>query len=165
MHIPGEWSADGSRLLFAANRRHPDLFDLYVQPLDGRSLDGRSLAYSLNQDGTSALALLDLSTGATRCPHREADYGSLAKDRDFLERIAPINHIEKLTAPLMVIHGANDPRVPLSEAEQLVAALQNRDVPVKFLVYHDEGHGIVKLKNKLSLYPQVVTFLQEVLAT
>jgi dipeptidyl aminopeptidase/acylaminoacyl peptidase len=59
----------------------------------------------------------------------------------------------------MVIHGANDPRVPLSEAEQLVAALEARDAPVEFLVFDDEGHGVAKLKNKRIAYPAVVAFL------
>ena len=71
--------------------------------------------------------------------------------------------MDRISAPLMVIHGANDPRVPLSEAEQLVAALAERDVPVRFLVFDDEGHGIVKLPNKLALYPAVLAFLDEVL--
>lgn len=138
----------GGFMVLAALTHYPDLW-----------------AAGVNIVGISNFVTFLENTSGYRRPHREAEYGSLAKDRDFLERIAPINHIEKLTAPLMVIHGANDPRVPLSEAEQLVAALQSRDVPVKFLVYHDEGHGIVKLKNKRSLYPQVVAFLQEVLAT
>lgn len=60
----------------------------------------------------------------------------------------------------MVIHGANDPRVPVSEAEQLVENLRSRDVSVKYLCYMDEGHGIMKLDNKLDCYPQVVQFLK-----
>jgi len=60
----------------------------------------------------------------------------------------------------MVIHGANDPRVPLSEAEQLVEALQARGVPVEFLVFDDEGHGLVKLKNKRVAYPGIVKFFR-----
>jgi dipeptidyl aminopeptidase/acylaminoacyl peptidase len=61
----------------------------------------------------------------------------------------------------MVIHGANDPRVPLNEAEQLVNALQTRNVPVEFLVYEDEGHGLVKLKNILDAYPKMADFLDK----
>ena len=100
------------------------------------------------------------NTSDYRRGHREAEYGSLARDRDFLESIAPMRHIERLVAPLMVIHGANDPRVPLTEAEQLVAALRQRDVPVEFLVFDDEGHGIVKLKNKVHAYPAIIDFLE-----
>jgi dipeptidyl aminopeptidase/acylaminoacyl peptidase len=70
-----------------------------------------------------------------------------------------MNHLDQVRAPLMVIHGANDPRVPVSEAEQLVATLRTRTVPVEFMVFDDEGHGVVKLKNKLVAYPAIVAFL------
>lgn len=109
--------------------------------------------------GISNLATFLENTSAYRRKSREAEYGSLADDRAFLEEIAPINHVERITAPLMVIHGANDPRVPLSEAEQLVEAVEARDVPVELLVFSDEGHGIVKLKNKLVVYPAIMDFL------
>ncbi len=103
------------------------------------------------------------NTSAYRRAHREAEYGSLARDRDFMESIAPIRHVDNIVAPLFVVHGANDPRVPLSEAEQLVAALQTRGVPVEFQVFDDEGHGVVKLKNKLVMYPAIVKFLDKYL--
>jgi len=104
------------------------------------------------------------NTSDYRRAHREAEYGSLAHDRDFLESIAPIRHVDNIVAPLFVVHGANDPRVPLSEAEQLVAALKARDVPVEFLAFDDEGHGVVKLKNKLVMYPAIVGFLDKYLS-
>jgi protease II len=113
--------------------------------------------------GISNFATFLENTSDYRRAHREAEYGSLAENRDFLESIAPMNKLEAIRAPLMVIHGANDPRVPLSEAEQLVAALEARDVPVEFLVFDDEGHGIVRLKNKLVAYPAVVAFLDRYL--
>lgn len=99
------------------------------------------------------------NTSDYRRAHREAEYGSLAHHRDILESISPIHQVDEISAPLMVLHGANDPRVPLSEAEQLVAALEARDVPVTFLVFDDEGHGIHKLKNKRVAYPAIVDFL------
>jgi dipeptidyl aminopeptidase/acylaminoacyl peptidase len=114
--------------------------------------------------GISNLATFLENTSGYRRAHREAEYGSLERDRAFLERIAPINHLDRIRAPLMVIHGANDPRVPLSEAEQLVTALQARGVPVEFLVFDDEGHGLVKLKNKLVAFPAIVDFLNKHLA-
>src|SRR5258708_14074104 len=72
-------------------------------------------------------------TGAYRRAHREAEYGNLREHRDFFEKISPIRHVDKIKCPLMVIHGANDPRVPIGEAEQIVAALKNRGVPGKYL--------------------------------
>ena len=65
-------------------------------------------------------------TGAYRRALREAEYGSLERDREFLESISPIRKIDRIACPLMVIHGANDPRVPVSEAEQVVEALRAR---------------------------------------
>jgi len=103
------------------------------------------------------------NTSGYRRSHRESEYGSLAHHRDFLESISPLNYVDQVRAPLMVIHGANDPRVPLSEAEQLVAALRERGVPAEFLVFDDEGHGLAKLKNKLTAYPAVVAFLDRYL--
>ena len=99
-------------------------------------------------------------TDAWRRPLREAEYGSLERDREFLEDLSPINHLDAIAAPLMVIHGANDPRVPVHEAEQIVAALRGRERPVEYLRYEDEGHGIVKFKNRVDLIPRIVAFLQ-----
>ncbi len=103
------------------------------------------------------------NTSDYRRSHRESEYGSLAQHREFLQSISPLNQVERITAPLMVIHGANDPRVPLSEAEQLVAALEKRGVPVDFLVFDDEGHGLAKLKNKEVAYPAIIQFLNRFL--
>jgi dipeptidyl aminopeptidase/acylaminoacyl peptidase len=99
-------------------------------------------------------------TGAYRRALREAEYGSLAHDREFLESISPIRKIGDIACPLLVIHGANDPRVPVGEAEQVVAALQARGAPVEYLRYEDEGHGISRLVNRLDCYPRVAAFLQ-----
>jgi dipeptidyl aminopeptidase/acylaminoacyl peptidase len=102
-------------------------------------------------------------TGAYRRAHREAEYGNLREHRDFLEKISPINHVDKIKCPMMVIHGANDPRVPIAEAEQIVAALKKRNIPVEYLRYEDEGHGLAKLKNRLDAYPKMVAFLDKYL--
>ncbi|HKB41835.1 MAG TPA: S9 family peptidase [Gemmataceae bacterium] len=99
------------------------------------------------------------NTGAYRRAHRAAEYGNLEEHRDFLKKISPINHVDKIRCPMMVIHGANDPRVPIGEAEQIVAALKKREVPVEYLRYEDEGHGLAKLKNRLDAYPKMVAFL------
>jgi dipeptidyl aminopeptidase/acylaminoacyl peptidase len=102
-------------------------------------------------------------TGAYRRAHREKEYGNLREHREFLEKISPINHVENIKCPMMVIHGANDPRVPIGEAEQIVAALKKRAVPVEYLRYEDEGHGLAKLKNRLDAYPKMVAFLDKYL--
>lgn len=101
------------------------------------------------------------NTGPWRRKLREPEYGSLENDREFLESISPINHVDSITAPLFVIHGANDPRVPIGEAEQIVAALRKRNVPVEYMRFEDEGHGLVKRANRLVAYPAVARFLDK----
>jgi dipeptidyl aminopeptidase/acylaminoacyl peptidase len=103
-------------------------------------------------------------TSAWRRGLREAEYGSLERDRDFLEDISPLRKADRITAPLFVVHGANDPRVPVEEAEQIVAALRSRGIPVEYLRYDDEGHGLIKRVNRLAAYPAIARFLHETLA-
>jgi dipeptidyl aminopeptidase/acylaminoacyl peptidase len=100
-------------------------------------------------------------TGAYRRAHREKEYGNLREHREFLEKISPLKHADQIKCPMMVIHGANDPRVPIAEAEQIVAALKERKIPVEYLRYEDEGHGLAKLKNRLDAYPKMVAFLEK----
>jgi dipeptidyl aminopeptidase/acylaminoacyl peptidase len=99
------------------------------------------------------------NTGPWRRKLREPEYGSLENDRDFLEEISPIRHVDRITAPLFAVHGANDPRVPVGEAEQIVTALQARGVPVEYLRFDDEGHGLIKRANRLVAYPAIARFL------
>jgi dipeptidyl aminopeptidase/acylaminoacyl peptidase len=100
-------------------------------------------------------------TGPWRRHLRESEYGSLERDREFLEQISPLGHVDRITAPLFVVHGANDPRVPVGEAEQIVAALRARGVPVEYLRYEDEGHGLIKRANRLVAYPAIARFLDQ----
>ena len=99
------------------------------------------------------------NTGPWRRELREAEYGSLEADRAFLEEISPIRLVDNITAPLFVVHGANDPRVPVGEAEQIVAALRSRGVPVEYQRFADEGHGLIKRANRLVAYPAIARFL------
>ena len=101
------------------------------------------------------------NTSGYRRRAREVEYGMLDKDIEFLRRISPIKKIDRIKAPLFVIHGKNDPRVPYTEAEQVVAALKGRESIVEYKLYDDEGHGISKLKNRLELYPLVADFLDK----
>ena len=110
--------------------------------------------------GISDLVTFLENTSAYRRSHREREYGSLNSDRAFLEAASPLRRVDHMRAPLFVIHGANDPRVPLSEAEQLVASLTSRGVPCELVVYADEGHGLARLANQLDAYPRAVEFLR-----
>ena len=101
------------------------------------------------------------NTGDWRRELREAEYGSLEEDREFLESVSPINNIERIDAPLFVLHGENDPRVPVGEAEQIADRAREQGVPVEKLIFDDEGHGISKLDNRIEAYERIVAFLDE----
>jgi dipeptidyl aminopeptidase/acylaminoacyl peptidase len=104
------------------------------------------------------------NTGSYRRSLRESEYGSLEKDREFLASISPIHKAENIEASLMVVHGKNDPRVPVGEAEQIVERVKKNGGTVEYLLYEDEGHGLAKLKNRLDAYPRIAAFLEEHLA-
>jgi dipeptidyl aminopeptidase/acylaminoacyl peptidase len=104
------------------------------------------------------------NTSAYRRAYREREYGTLAEDREFLQSVSPITRVGDIRAPLFIIHGANDPRVPLSEAEQIHAALTGRGRECHLLVYGDEGHGLAKRANRLDAVPRAVEFLAKHLA-
>ena len=101
------------------------------------------------------------NTGDWRREHREAEYGSLDEDRAFLESISPINNVDQIASPLFVLHGANDPRVPVGEAEQIVETAREQGVPVRKLIFDDEGHGFSKRDNRIEAYRAVDEFLDE----
>lgn len=113
--------------------------------------------------GISDLVTFLQNTSDYRRAHREREYGSLGHDREFLERASPLRSVEQMRAPLFAIHGRNDPRVPVTEAEQLVASLRERGITCELAVYEDEGHGLARLENRLDAYPRAVAFLDEVL--
>ena len=113
--------------------------------------------------GISSLVTFLKNTSVWRRAFREREYGSLTHDRDFLIQASPLTHLDRLQAPLFIIHGQNDPRVPVSEARQLHAALSARGIPVELVVYPDEGHGLAKLANRLDAWPRAVSFLDSVL--
>jgi len=105
------------------------------------------------------------NTSGYRQDLRRVEYGDERdpKMREFLETIAPIKHVQKMTKPLLVAQGANDPRVPLSESDQIVAALEGRGVPVWYLVGKDEGHGFQKKTNTDYQRAVLVRFMREFL--
>ena len=101
------------------------------------------------------------NTGEWRRELREAEYGSLEDDREFLESISPLNNADEIRAPLLVMHGENDPRVPVEEAEQIAEKVAENDVPVEKVIFEDEGHGFSKLENRIVAYSTMVEFLDE----
>jgi Dipeptidyl aminopeptidases/acylaminoacyl-peptidases len=99
-------------------------------------------------------------TAPWRRKYREAEYGYLDRDRDLLLQLSPATHVEKIQAPLMVIHGANDIRVPVYEAEQLAQRLRELGREVEVVILPDEGHVISKIENRVKVYTEVIKFIE-----
>jgi len=115
--------------------------------------------------GMSNLVTFLEHTEAYRRDLRRVEYGDERdpKMREYLEKIAPMNNIEKIKKPMMVVAGKNDPRVPVSESEQIAAALKKQGTPVWFVIGKDEGHGFRKKTNLDFQFYATVEFLQEYL--
>jgi dipeptidyl aminopeptidase/acylaminoacyl peptidase len=115
--------------------------------------------------GMSNLVTFLEHTEAYRRDLRRVEYGDERdpKMHDFLEKIAPMNNIEKIKKPMMVVAGKNDPRVPVSESEQIVGALKKQGTTVWYLMAKDEGHGYRKKTNQDFQFYATVEFLKEYL--
>lgn len=120
---------------------------------------------SIDIVGMSNLVTFLEHTEAYRRDLRRVEYGDERdpKMRDFLVRIAPMNNIERIKKPMLVIAGKNDPRVPVSESDQIVAALRKQGTPVWYIMAKDEGHGFQKKPNQDYQFYATVEFLQEYL--
>jgi len=117
----------------------------------------------LSDSGPSNLVTFIEKTAGWRRDLQRQEYGDERdpKTKAFLERIAPINNIEKIKKPLMIVQGQNDPRVPATEAQRMVTALKKREIPVWYLLAKDEGHGWTKQSNwDFRLYA-IAFFVQE----
>ncbi|CAA9407409.1 MAG: Acylamino-acid-releasing enzyme [uncultured Rubrobacteraceae bacterium] len=134
----------GGFMVLAALTEYPDLWSAGVDIV-----------------GIANLVTFLENTGSYRRALREPEYGSLENDGDFLRSISPIHKADRITAPLMVVHGKNDPRVPVGEAEQIVARVRENGGRVEYLLYEDEGHGLAKLANRLDAYPRIAAFLDD----
>ena len=120
---------------------------------------------SIDVVGPSNLVTFLEHTEAYRRDLRRVEYGDERdpKMREFLERIAPMNNVEKIKKPMMVVAGKNDPRVPVTESDQIVAALKKQGTPVWYVMARDEGHGFQKKANADYQFYTTVEFLQEYL--
>jgi pimeloyl-ACP methyl ester carboxylesterase len=100
------------------------------------------------------------ATAAYRRPHRELTYGSLERDRDFLERISPARNAAKVQAPLLLIHGELDPVVPVAQARRMAELVQAAGGDVQLNVLPGEGHQLRKRSSQALLITWVTEFLQ-----
>jgi dipeptidyl aminopeptidase/acylaminoacyl peptidase len=120
---------------------------------------------SIDVVGPSNLVTFLEHTEAYRRDLRRVEYGDERdpKMREFLQRIAPMNNVEKIKTPMMVVAGKNDPRVPVTESDQIVAALKKQGTPIWYVMAKDEGHGFQKKANADFQFYATVEFLQEYL--
>ena len=120
---------------------------------------------SLDVVGISNFVTFLEHTEAYRRDLRRAEYGHERDPamREFLLQIAPLNNARKISKPLFVVQGRNDPRVPYGESEQMVATVKRNGAPVWYLLANDEGHGFSKKKNQDFQFYATVAFVREYL--
>ncbi len=110
--------------------------------------------------GISSFKTFLANTAAYRRDLRAAEYGDPREDSAALDKASPLLSADRIRAPLLIIQGENDPRVPRSESEQIAAAVRARGIEVEYLLFPDEGHGLVKLANQLKGYGAAAAFLE-----
>ena len=86
-----------------------------------------------------------------------------AEGRNFLLQRSPLTYVDNIQKPLLIGQGANDPRVRQSESDQIVGALQEKEFPVTYVLYPDEGHGFARPENNLSFFAVAEVFLAQCL--
>lgn len=135
----------GGYLTFAALADFPGLFDA------GVSFVGVSNWVTALEGASPALKASD-----------RLEYGDIddPEDREFFRQLSPITRVDRVADPLMVVHGANDPRDPVDESDQFVRGVRERGGHVEYLRFPDEGHGIRKLDNRVIAYRRIAAFLE-----
>lgn len=88
----------------------------------------------------------------------KVEYGDPETEGDLLDALSPIHKLAQVKAPTLVLHGANDTNVPVQEAEQVVAALRERELPVEYILFPDEGHGFYNEKNRVTAAAAIVSW-------
>ncbi len=94
-------------------------------------------------------------TGPWRRDHRAREYGFPGTDDALFDRISPLRHVEKVRAPLLVLHGDRDPRVPMNESELMVAAMESRQMKVRYERFTYAGHGFIRPDHRRRVYAAV----------
>ena len=92
-----------------------------------------------------------------------AEMGNPKTDAERLRRISPLFNASKIKVPLMVLQGANDPRVLKIESDEIVAAAKNNGVPTEYIIFPDEGHGFIKKENEIRGYGAILQFVDKYL--
>jgi dipeptidyl aminopeptidase/acylaminoacyl peptidase len=130
------------------------------------ALIGMTMFAGAYDAGVSTVGIANLvtfleNTAPYRRILRATEYGDPEKDREALAKLSPTSYVERVKGPLLVLQGANDPRVPVGEAVQIHDALAARGLPVELVVYPDEGHGAGKRENRVHMMGKELLFLRE----
>lgn len=132
--------------------------------LTGMTMFARAYDAGASSVGIANLLTFLENTAPYRRPLRITEYGDPEKDRDALVKLSPITYVDRVKAPLLVIQGANDPRVPVSEATQIHDALAAKKIDSLLIVFPDEGHGSQKRDNRVLERGHILQFFQKHLA-
>lgn len=91
------------------------------------------------------------------------EYGDIREERwqEFYRLNSPINTADRITAPMLIQHGANDPRDPVTESDRVVRTIRDGEGTVRYMRFTDEGHSLRKQENRVAFYRAVAEFLQE----
>ncbi|AGH95277.1 prolyl oligopeptidase family serine peptidase [Pseudobdellovibrio exovorus] len=111
--------------------------------------------------GMSNLVSFLNNTAPYRRILRISEYGDPVKDKESLMRLSPVTYVDRVKSPLMVIQGANDPRVPVGEALQIHETLLKRKIPSELIIFADEGHGSAKKDNQVLEIGHTIEFLKK----
>jgi dipeptidyl aminopeptidase/acylaminoacyl peptidase len=166
-------------------RMHDDLVDAVRWLVDRGVADaGRVAIYGGSYGGYAALAGATFTPDVFRCavdivgpsnlitfietiPPYWSSYLAMLHDRvgnpeteaDLLRERSPLTHVEKITIPMLIAQGANDPRVKQSESEQIVAVMREKGIDHQYMLFPDEGHGFAKPENRIAFYAEAERFL------
>ena len=123
-------------------------------------------AYDAGVDvvGVSNLVTFLENTAPYRRSLRTSEYGDPEKDRDALIKLSPITYVDRVKAPLLILQGANDPRVPAGEAVQMHEALTGRGISSELMIFPDEGHGAQRRENQVLFLGHSIAFFEKHLA-
>ncbi len=111
--------------------------------------------------GMSNLYSFLMNTAPYRRILRISEYGDPEKDKESLLRLSPITYVNKVKSPLMIVQGANDPRVPVGEALQIQETLKKNKIESQLIVFADEGHGSAKKENQVLEIGHTIEFLKK----
>lgn len=111
--------------------------------------------------GISDLRTFLRNTAPYRRILRTSEYGDPDADADALAKLSPMTYIDRLKAPLLIVQGASDPRVPVGESIQIHDALVAKGVPCDLTIFPDEGHGAQKRENRVYIYARAIAFFKD----